>query len=52
MQVDNVAQYVPAQKGMLPFTTSLSLLLPSKHLEQPEKLGHRPGTFLYVVYIY
>lgn len=52
MWVDKVVQYVPAQNGMLLFTTSLNLLLLSKHLEQPEKLGHKPGTFLYVVYIY
>lgn len=49
MQVDKAVQYVPAQNGVLQFTAFLSLLLPS---EQPEKLGHRPGTFLYVVYIY
>lgn len=52
MGVDKVVQYVPAHNSMLWSPTSLNLLLLSEHPEQPEKLGHRPGTLFCVVYIY
>lgn len=49
MRADKVVQYVPARNGVLQFAASWKLLLPS---EQPEKLGHKPETFLYTIYIY